>query len=209
NSGYTISVRGNENVKWESSTQSDAGLDIGVFKDRLSIAADYFIKKTSDMLIPVPLPLIGGSAEPPFVNAGDVENSGFEIEASYNNGDKKFQYHITANFATLTNKVTSLADGAPIPGGRIDNGVFATLTTVGQPIGSFYLLEMEGIFQNDADIFKHAYQGPYIRPGDVKFKDQDGNGVIDEKDRAFLGSAIPKFIYGLTASIQYSNFDLS
>jgi TonB-linked SusC/RagA family outer membrane protein len=209
NSGYTVAVRGNENVKWESSTQSDAGIDLGVFKNRLSVAADYFIKKTSDMLIPVPLPLIGGSAAAPYVNAGDVENSGFEFEVTYNNGDKKFRYEISANFATLKNKVTSLADGAPIPGGRIDNGVYATLTTVGQPIGSFYLPEMEGIFQNDGDIFKHAYQGPYVRPGDVKFKDQNGDGVIDEKDRVFLGSAIPKFTYGLTASLQYANFDFS
>ena len=86
---------------------------------------------------------------------------------------------------------------------------YATLTAVGHPIGSFYMYQMEGIFQNDADIFKHAYQGNYIRPGDVKFKDQNGDGVIDEKDRTYLGSAIPKFTYGLTTNLQYSNFDFS
>ncbi len=209
NSGYTIAKRGNENVRWESSTQTDVGLEIGVLNDRLNFTADYFIKKTSDMLIPVPLPLIGGSAAPPTVNAGDVENKGFEFELKYRNYDNRLRYDLNANFATLKNTVTSLSDGSPIPGGRIDNGVDATLTTVGQPIGSFYLLEMEGIFQNDADIFKNAYQGPYIRPGDVKFKDQNADGIIDEKDRKFLGSAIPKFTYGFTANLEYGNFDLS
>jgi TonB-linked SusC/RagA family outer membrane protein len=209
NPGYTISTRGNENVKWESSTQSDIGVDIGLFKDKLSISADYYIKTTSDMLIPIPLPLIGGSATTPYVNAGKVQNKGLEIELNYRNTIGAFTYDINANFATLHNEVLSLSNGEPIPGGRIDNAVYATLTTVGLPIGSFYLYEMEGIFQNDADIFKHAYQGQYVRPGDVMFKDQNADGIIDEKDRTFLGSAIPKFIYGLTTNLAYKNFDLS
>lgn len=209
NSGYAISTRGNENVKWESSTQADGGLDIGILQDRLSLIVDYYVKTTSDMLIPVPLPLIGGSAAEPYVNAGKVQNKGLETELDYRNDAGRLKYDISANFATLKNKVLSLADGSPIPGGRIDNGVYATLTTVGQPIGSFYLLEMEGIFQNEGDIFSHAYQGSYIKPGDVKFKDQNSDGVIDEKDRTFLGSAIPKIIYGLTTNLSYGNFDLS
>ena len=209
NLGYTIKTRGNENVKWESSTQFDAGLDIGIMQNRLTMSVDYFIKTTTDMLIPIPLPLIGGSATTPFVNAGSVQNSGFELEFNYRNNEHKFKYNFVGNFATLYNKVLSLDNGAPIPGGRIDNGIYATLTEVGHPIGSFYLYQMEGIFQNDADIFKHAYQGNYIRPGDVKFKDQNGDGVIDEKDRTFLGSAIPTFTYGLTTNLQYGNFDFS
>ncbi len=209
NSGYTISTRGNENVKWESSTQADIGLDLAVLKDKLSLTVDYFVKTTSDMLIPIPLPLIGGSASTPYVNAGKVENKGLEVELNYKNNLGKLKYDFNINFATLRNKVLALTNGAPIPGGRIDNGVYATLTTVGHPIGAFYLYEMEGIFQNDADIFKHAHQGQYIRPGDVKFKDQNADGIIDEKDRTFLGSAIPKFTYGFTANLEYANFDLS
>jgi len=209
NSGYTTSVRGNENVKWESSTQADAGLDLGLFQDKLSLTVDYYIKTTSDMLIPIPLPLIGGSATTPYVNAGKVQNRGLEVELNYSNHNGRFKYDINANGATVHNEVLSLANGAPIPGGRIDNGVYATLTTVGQPIGSFYLLQMDGIFQNDADVITSAYQGPYIRPGDVKFKDQNKDGVIDEKDRTFLGSAIPKIIYGLTTNLEFHNFDLS
>ncbi|MBA3648901.1 MAG: TonB-dependent receptor [Chitinophagales bacterium] len=209
NLGYTVTTRGNENVKWESSTQADAGMDVGVFENKLNLTLDYYIKTTSDMLIPIPLPLIGGSATTPYVNAGKVRNQGFEAELNFDNSLGSLKYGINANLATVKNKVISLANGSPIPGGRIDNGVYATLTAVGQPIGSFYLLEMEGIFQNEADIFGNAYQGPDIHPGDVKFKDQNGDGVIDEKDRTFLGSAIPKLIYGFTVNLAYRNFDFS
>jgi TonB-linked SusC/RagA family outer membrane protein len=209
NPGYTISSRGNENVKWESSTQADVGVDIGIWKNRLNLTVDYFVKRTSDMLIPIPLPLIGGSAATPYVNAGKVENKGLEIDLTYANNDNRLKYDVSVNFATLKNKVLSLASGEPIPGGRIDNGVYATLTTVGQPIGSFYLYEMDGIFQNTAEIIGSAYQGNYIRPGDVRFKDKNHDGLINEKDRTFLGSAIPKFSYGATANFEYANFDLS
>ncbi|HEY2350588.1 MAG TPA: TonB-dependent receptor, partial [Puia sp.] len=207
--GYAVSGRGNTNVKWESSTQADAGIDIGIWNERLTMSVDYYIKKTTDMLIPVPLPAIGGSASAPYENAGSVQNQGLEIDIAYHNNIGVVKYDLSGNFATLKNNVLSLSNSTPIPGGRIDNGVYATLTTVGQPIGSFYALQMEGIFQNAADIFKHAYQGSYIKPGDVKFKDQNGDGMIDDKDRVFLGSAIPKYTYGFTADVSYSNFDLS
>lgn len=208
--GSTISSRGNANVKWESSTQADGGIDIGIWHNKLSVTVDYFVKTTSDMLIRVPLPLIGGNASTPFVNAGKVENKGLEVELNYKNNDHPLKYDLNLNFSTIANKVLSLSDKSqPITGGRIDNGVDATLTAVGHPIGSFYLLQTEGIFQNAADIFKHAYQGNNIKPGDIKFKDQNGDGIIDEKDRVYLGSAIPKFIYGATTNVEYRNFDLS
>lgn len=209
NPGYTIATLGNPKVKWESSTQADAGIDAGIWKDKLNLTVDYFIKTTSDMLIPIPLPLIGGSAKPPYLNAGKVENKGLEVELNYRNDDRLFKYDVSLNFATIANKVISLSSGQPIAGGRIDNNYNATLTTVGHPIGSFYLFEQEGIFQNDADIFAHAYQGKNLKPGDVKFKDQNEDGVIDENDRTFLGSAIPKYTYGATFNFEYKNFDFS
>jgi hypothetical protein len=131
------------------------------------------------------------------------------VEVNYANNSNKLKYNININAATLSNKVLSLSNGEPIPGGRIDNGIYATLTTVGQPIGSFYLYQMDGIFQDQAEIISSAYQGNNIRPGDVKFKDVNGDGFINEKDRTFLGSAIPKYTYGFTGNLQYSNFDLS
>ncbi|HEV8083296.1 MAG TPA: TonB-dependent receptor [Chitinophagaceae bacterium] len=209
NPGSTIATLGNSKVKWESSTQADGGIDIGIWKDKLTLTVDYFVKTTSDMLIPIPFPLIGGTAKPPYLNAGKVQNKGLEVDLNYKNNTHLFKYDIGVNFSTLTNEVLSLSNGQPIAGGRIDNNYNATLTTVGHPIGSFYLYEQEGIFQNAADVFAHAYQGSGIKPGDVKFKDQNGDGVIDDKDRTFLGSAIPKYTFGATGNFEYRNFDLS
>ena len=114
---------------------------------------------------------------------------------------------VTGMLATIHNEVLEL--DAPISGARIDNGVFATLTEEGESVGSFYIYEMEGIFQNNIDIITHAYQGDNIKPGDVKYKDQDTNGIIDEKDRKHLGSAIPLFTYGLNIALNHKRFDAS
>jgi TonB-linked SusC/RagA family outer membrane protein len=204
--GYSVSSLGNTDVKWETSTQADAGLDIAILNDRLSLSVDYFDKTNKNMLVAVPLPLIGGSANAPFINDGSVQNKGFEFDLQYRNNAHRLQYSVSANLATIQNKVLSIP--VPIQGGRIDDGVYATQTTAGHPLGAFYGYQMIGIFQNQADIFKSAYQGPGIRPGDVKYKDIDGSGTIDANDRTFLGSAIPKFTYGATVTLNYLNFDL-
>jgi TonB-linked SusC/RagA family outer membrane protein len=215
NQGTSITNLGNPNVRWETSTQEDVGLDLGFFDNKLLLTADYYIKKTTNMLIPLPQPSSGGGNQPfavgePSVNAGSVRNSGLELELAYKTRiNSDWNIGLIGNFATLKNKVTSLAGGTPITGGRVDNNYFATLSTVGQPIGEFYLLQQQGIFQNTQQIFTHAYQGPGIRPGDVMYKDVNGDGVIDDKDRTFVGSPIPKFTYGLTANVSYKQFDLS
>ena len=188
--GYTISSRGNPDVKWETTDVADAGIDFGMWNDRLTFSVDYFVKTTYDLLVRKPLPQIGGSALAPYQNDGTIQNKGFEFDLNYRKVGGKFQYTVNANFATLQNKVLALAGGAPIQGGRIDNGIYATLTAVGHPIGSFYGYQMEGIFQNQADIFKHAYQGPGVVPGDVMYKDQNGDGLINDSDRTFLGLSL-------------------
>jgi TonB-linked SusC/RagA family outer membrane protein len=208
--GYTIVSNGNQNIFWEKSTQKDIGLDLGLFQNAFTFTADYYDKTTTGMLLSIPVPSSAGSAGSPTENAGKVRNSGFEFEAGYRkNVNRDFRYSINANFATVKNKVVSLAGGKPIPGGRIDDNVFATLTTEGQPIGAFYMLRQEGIFQNAHEVFTHAYQGPGVQAGDVKYLDVNGDGVIDQKDRQYVGSPIPKFTYGFTGTANYQNFDLS
>jgi TonB-linked SusC/RagA family outer membrane protein len=209
NPGSTISILGNPDIKWESSAQLDGGIDLGLFADKLSLTVDYFVKTTTDMLIRVPFPLIGGTAQSPFINAGKVRNKGLEVDLGYHNNDHILKYDIGINFSTLDNKVLSLSSGEPIAAGRIDNNYNATLTMVGHPIGSFYLLEQDGIFQNATEVLTSAYQGKNIKPGDVKFKDQNGDGLINENDRVFLGSSIPKYTFGLTGNLAYQNFDFS
>lgn len=207
--GNSLTSRGNSDITWETSTQSNYGVDAGFFGNNLQISADYFIRDNSDILFANPLPPSAGGGGSPYVNAGKVRNQGFELEISYHKAiSEDWKFDVSGNMATLKNKVISLA-GSPIVGGRIDNQYFATLTTVGQPIGAFYLLPMEGVFQNKLDIFTHAYQGTGIKPGDVKYKDSNGDGVIDEKDRVIAGSPIPKLTYGFTGNISYKNFDLS
>ncbi len=205
--GYAITSRGNSNVKWESSTQTDIGLDLGLWNNRIQFTADVFEKITSDMLIPVPVPRSGGSASVPYVNAGRVSNRGLELDLTYRDKKGDFSYDITANASFLRNRILSLSDGRPIPGGRIDNGVFATLTEPGYSIGSFYLLQQDGIFQNESDIFTSANQGNGIQPGDVRYKDINGDGVINEKDRSHVGSAIPTLLFGVTANLYWKGFD--
>ncbi|MDT3401955.1 SusC/RagA family TonB-linked outer membrane protein [Mucilaginibacter terrae] len=207
--GNSLTSRGNSNITWETSTQSNFGIDAAFLNNDLQITADYFIRNNSNILFANPLPPSAGSGASPYVNAGKVQNKGFELEVSYRKQlSKDWKIDLSGNLATLNNQVKSLA-GSPIVGGRIDNEYYATLTNVGQPIGAFYLLPMEGIFQNELDIFTHAYQGAGIRPGDVKYKDTNGDNVIDERDRVFSGSPIPSLTYGFTGNVNFKNFDLS
>ncbi len=215
NQGNAINTLGNPNVRWETSTQTDIGLDLGLFDSALQFTADYFIKNTSGMLLQPPKPSSAGSAASAFVNAGSMRNQGVEFELNYRNSiSRKIKYNLIGNLSIINNKVTSLADGSPLVGGRVDNNYYATQTAVGHPVGSFYLLQQEGIFQNAQQVFTHAYQGAGIQPGDVMFKDISGpngkpDGIIDEYDRTYAGSPIPKLTYGLTGNLSYANFDVS
>ncbi|GAC1367423.1 MAG: TonB-dependent receptor [Hymenobacter sp.] len=213
--GASIVTKGNPNVRWETSTQSNVGLDVGLLKGALQLTADYFIKNTSDVLLFLPQPSSAGNGGNPAVNAGKIRNRGLEVELAYRNtAGPNWSYGLSGNVATLHNEVVSLGSAAPIVGGRIDNNYYATLTDVGHPIGSFYLLQQEGIFQNAQEVFTHAYQGPGVKPGDVKYKDISGpdgvpDGIVDGYDRTFVGSPIPKLTYGFTGNVRYKNIDLS
>jgi TonB-dependent starch-binding outer membrane protein SusC len=204
--GYGIAELGNSEIKWETSNQLNAGVDLIVMNGNLSVSLDYFRKITDDLLIKQPIATSAGSAAPPWVNNGKILNRGFEIAITYANQIRDFNYSISLNGATLHNEVLEVF--APIPGGAIGSDR-VTRTEVGHPIGSFYMYEMEGIFQNEGEIFTHAIQGINIDPGDVMFKDQNSDGFINGDDRAHVGSAIPKVTAGLNASLGYKNFDLS
>ncbi|SMO88830.1 TonB-linked outer membrane protein, SusC/RagA family [Saccharicrinis carchari] len=205
--GYAISNLGNRDLKWETSTQIDVGLDMAIWQNKLSLTMDYYRKITADMLVREPIPPSAGYAEPSWVNNGEILNTGIELDLSYRNQLGDVGLDVSGNFAYLRNEVLDL--GGPIVGGRIDNGVYATRTEVGQPIGSFYLYKMEGIFQNDLEITTNAHQGNNIYPGDVRYADSYTDGYIDERDRMHVGSAIPKFSTGLQIAANYKNIDAS
>ncbi len=206
-SGYAITLLGNQNLQWETSTQIDAGIDVSVLQGRFYMELGVYRKVTANMLVREPIPPSAGYASPAWVNNGEILNQGIELELTWQERMNDFGFEISANGAYLHNEVLSLS--GPIASGRIDNGVFATRTEVGYPVGSFFLYEMDGIFQNELDVVTSAYQGVGIRPGDVKYVDQNEDGYIDELDRAHVGSAIPKFTAGLQLSANYLNFDMS
>lgn len=210
NGGYAQTALGNTNLKWETSYQYNAGIDAELWKGAFAFSLDYYYKVTENMLVEAPNPPSTGYAKAAWINSGSVLNTGIELEATYRKTKKDWGYSIGGNIAFVHNEVLKL--DAPLYGGRVESGIDATQTEVGQPIGSFYLLEMEGIFQNETDVLLSASQTSYggqPKPGDVKFKDQNGDGYIDDKDRVHLGSAIPKVIVGANLSANYKNFDLS
>jgi TonB-linked SusC/RagA family outer membrane protein len=207
NGGYAQSALGNSKLKWETSYQYNAGIDAELWKGALAFSVDYYYKITENMLVPASNPPSTGYAKAAWINSGSVLNKGLELEATYRHTKTDWGYSIAGNLAFVHNEVLKL--DAPLYGGRVESGIDATTIVVGQPISSFYLLEMEGIFQNETDVLLSANQGLNIRPGDVKFKDQNLDGVIDEKDRVHLGSAIPKLIAGANLAANYKSFDLS
>lgn len=201
---YEVSRYGNPNLRWETSTQTNVGLDILLF-DKVSFSAEYFNMLTSDILLPITLPEVVGEVSPTYVNSGEVRNKGFEFNVSYQNNEGDFKYRVNANFATLNNKVEKLHPNLPSIIGEV------TRTEVGQPINSYYGYVMDGIYQNQEEINSHlsGESNPSAVPGDIRFKDLDGNGIINSEDRTFIGDPHPDITYGLNFSGEYANFDLS
>ena len=182
------------------------GIDFATLRNRLSISADYFIKTTHDILLPVSLPRLVGNVDATYVNAGEVVNKGFELGIQFRDRTTGgFSYSVNANMATLTNTVEQLHPNVP----RIIGEV--TRAEAGQPLDAYYGYMMEGIYQNSAEITSHLHgtNNPAALPGDIRFKDLNGDGVINDQDRTFIGNPIPKLTYGLTFSGGYKGFDLS
>ena len=209
--GAVVTALGNSKVKWESSNQLNVGADLEMWGGRFVMSLDYFTKKTSDLLVKQPIASssgsdAGGNNHFIWVNNGEVRNQGIELSLTYGGDIGAFNYSVNANAATLRNKVIKV--DAPIPGGTYGSD-FVTLTEAGHPVGSFYLYEMEGIFQNSTDIFIHAFQNNDIQPGDVKYKDQNEDGNINALDRKHMGSPIPKVTAGLNLNLSYKSWDLS
>lgn len=203
---YVIDRYGNPDLKWETTTQNNVGLDLGILKNKLTFSMDYFTKTTSGILLPISLPKIVGDVKPTYVNAGEVRNKGFEFAMNYSNSSRDFKYNVNANFATLNNRVLKLHPNLPV----IENSSVSR-SIVGEPLGAFYGYKMDGIYQNAAEVKQHLFgtNNPAEQPGDIKFADLDGNGIIDDKDRTFIGNPIPKFTYGMNLSGSYKGFDIS
>lgn len=206
--GYAIDGFGNPLIQWETSEQTNVGLDLGFFDNKLTATLDYFIKNTRDMLIRVPLPMYVGYNNDPWANQGSVRNSGFEMQLDWQDQVGDFSYGISANMTAMENEVTSLGDGGPMPGGNERVGD-VTLTKEGWPIGSFYGWQMIGVFQNQDEIDKSHMKDRDPRPGDLIFADADGDGELTDNDRVNLGSPFPSVMYGINLNAAYKGVDLT
>ena len=216
NSGPSSSIQslGNKDLEWETTKQLNIGLDLGFLRNKFTISAEYYERKTDNLILAVPLPpSVGYLNSSVNQNVAAMKNNGFELQLGYNDREGDFKWNATGNLSIITNKVLSLAPGVPnIEAGSdvdLSEGYNITNTAPGQPIQSYYGWVVEGIFQSADEVSKHATQTAATAAGDLKFKDLNGDGVIDNKDRTFLGSFIPKFTYSLNLGASYKNFDAS
>ena len=203
------------NIKWESTKTTNVGLDFGFFQNKLTGTLDYFYKKTSDVLLNVPIPGSAGSVSNPVVNAGTLTNRGVELGLNYNNTAGKLNYNIFGSFTSVKNEVVELGTGTQqIFGGQpTHHGSSTTVTQAGGEVSAFYLIRADGIFNSQDEVNAYNKDGnlvqPNAKPGDIKFFDANGDGQISDADRVFCGSPFPKFEYGFGANASMLNFDLN
>ncbi|HEY8657628.1 MULTISPECIES: SusC/RagA family TonB-linked outer membrane protein [unclassified Flavobacterium] len=214
--GATQTAFTSPNIKWESTETANLGLDFGFFNNSLTGSVDYFYKKTTDILLNVPIPGSTGSSINPVVNAGTLLNHGVELGLNYAGNAGKLTYNVYGTLTSIKNKVEALGTGSQqIFGGQpTHHGATTTITEAGGPVSSFYLIKDIGIFQSQAEI--NSYVGtngqpiqPTARPGDIKFFDKNGDSIINDNDKVYSGSPFPKFEYGFGANSAYENFDIN
>jgi TonB-linked SusC/RagA family outer membrane protein len=219
-SGMVTKGLANTDLKWETSTQTDFGVDMAFMDNKLRLVADYFITDVTDMLLGKTIPVTSGIGSLTWgryvsviTNVGALTNKGFEFEASYNNSVGDFRYSVHANMTTYSNEVTDLGENEYLSG---TSGEVRNRTYVGGSLGDFYGYVCEGIFQTQAELDAAnalnpdaPYQTNETIPGDFKFKDLNGDGVITDKDRTIIGSPIPDFTYGFGFDFGYKRFSLT
>lgn len=207
----------NPALKWETSEQSNIGFDANLLKSRLSINFDWYNKTTKDWLISAPI-LATAGADAPFINGGNVKNTGFELAVTYKDKIGDFNYSVGVNGAYNKNKVGSIptADGIVhgLTNQLFDNASEFYRAQSGFPIGYFWGLKTAGIFQNESEVNAYRSSGgkviqPSAAPGDVRYVDVNGDGVIDNQDRTMIGNPNPDYTFGITLSGDYKGFDLS
>lgn len=200
---YRVGNSGNENLKWETTFQYNAGIDAGLFNNRISATLDVYHKKTSDLLIRIP-PGLGQSNEQ-LMNVGNLENKGIEFSVSTRIVDNKnLQWSVTGNVARNINRITKLYNNVT------ERILGVEILKVGEPLGSFYGQVFEGIIQSGEDVSKLPTSPSFTipQPGDPKLKDINPDGHIDQNDRIVLGSKQPRFIYGVSSYLSSKGFDL-
>jgi hypothetical protein len=199
---------GNPDLKWESTEETNLGFDFTGFGGKVTASFDWYNKKTTDLLLQVPLVGYSGITTAPYVNGGSVLNKGVEIQLGY---DKRastgLSYNVSANVAFNKNKVLQLSNAGTSIQQFISFLSLVNSTQVGAPIASFYGAVVDGVSQSQDEISKHAFQSNGTAPGDFRFRDLDGNDTINAKDQTVIGNPWPKATFGLNGGVTYKNID--
>lgn len=201
--GYIVSSIGNPQTQWEASQQTNIGIDLGLFNNRFYVTADYYVKKSDHLLYQPQLPAVIGEGTPPFINVGNIRNSGFELLLSYKGNSKgKLKYNADLSFSTNKNEVLSV--------GKSGNDIIYTSRGIiqkGHPLGEFYGWQYQGILKTQAEVDGYTDNIGKGGIGSMKFADVNGDKVVDASDRTYLGNPSPKFQMGLNVNVSYGNFD--
>jgi TonB-linked SusC/RagA family outer membrane protein len=208
--GSTQVVLSSPDLQWEERYTKDAGLDLALLNNRLTLSADYYISETRKALAPVQVPTYLGNFGDVFLNAGNLKNQGFELALGYHDTKNAFTYGADFTLTTLKNRITAV----PTAGQAFVGGENVTRSELGTSLGEFYLIQFDGIFQSKDEV--NAYRNaagtiiqPYASAGDVRYVDANGDGRIDNADRVYVGKALPNLQLGLNLNAAFKGFDLS
>ncbi|MCL7764722.1 TonB-dependent receptor [Polaribacter sp. Z014] len=212
--GVTADGGSNQDLQWESKEIINIGLDAGLFNEKFTASLEYYQNTSDNLLINIPTVLSSGiNAGVLPVNAGSVETKGFELVLGFNDYDGDFTWSANLNLGTSKNEVLSLGARDEITGSQYKlGGADVTRTIVGEPLFHFYGLESDGIYQNQDEVNAVFTANPnqvIVKPGDIRFKDLNGDGTINSDDRTIIGNPFPDVTYGLNLDAKYKNFDMS
>lgn len=200
----------NTDLRWETLTQTNVGLDLRVLDDRLTSSVNFYISETEDVLTEMPILMTtGNDGGNPLVNAASLKNTGVELSSTWTEtiDDSDFSYSIGMNISKMENEILSLGFD------QVEFYTWQTKNEVGQPIGMYYLIETDGLFQSTEEVQNHTTEDgtviqPDAKPGDIRYNDANGDGQITSEDRQIVGSPWPDFEYGLNITAAYKSFDM-
>ncbi|HET9825930.1 MAG TPA: TonB-dependent receptor, partial [Chitinophagaceae bacterium] len=212
--GYAPNAPANPDLKWEETSQTDFGFDATLLKN-FTLTFDYFIKKTSGMLLQVKIPGYVGASGNPYGNVADLEAKGVDVELGYNRKFGDVDVNFRGNVSYVTNTITNIGLNDYLTGATFQASAYEIeRTAVGHPLNSFYGFKTLGIFQTQADV--NSYVGkngsliqPNAKPGDFIWADLNGDGKISGDDRTYIGTSIPDWSFGFTATAAWKNFDMT
>ena len=202
--GYVPASTANPDLGWQKTNSWNFGADVSLFRNRISFAADYYIKTISDMLYQVNMPTVIGFSKA-YSNIGSIRTKGIELELKTENLVGKLKWTTKLSVGHSTNEVTSLGDNSAIYTGRDNN---TQIIEVGHPVGEYYLYIADGVYMTEEDLRKYPTETTSV-VGSVRYRDINGDGIIDENDRTYCGQPQPKWTFGMTNTFKWKNWDAS